>query len=170
MADDSSDASRSRDLWRITLCLHGFEHARQDPECRLAHSLSELRRPVEMRVGYRDQWSGYNVDRFYGQRMSRDQLDRFWHYYNHTPACERPQWATGLHALEMGEECSLAIEFPWDFGLVGDYERLFEDRARLGLRRPFRFYPHIWERLHRRRSALLDLSGHACIEGSRKPM
>ena len=168
MADDSSDASRSRDLWRITLCCHGSEHARQDPECRFAHSLSELRRPVETRVGYGDQRSGHNVDRFYGQRMSRDQLDRFWRYYNATPVCERPMWATGLHVLELGGECSLAVEFPWDFGFVGDYEELFEARARLGLRRPFRFYPHIWERLNRRRSALHDRL--ACMEGSRRPM
>ena len=154
MADGARDDPRSRDLWRTSLCSHGAEHASRDPHCRFAHSLSELRCPDESRVGYGDEWSHHNVDRFYGQAMSRDQLDRIWRYYNGTARCDRPLWAIGLYLLELREECSLGLALPWDFGLVRDYDDLVA--ARRGRQCPFRLYPQIWERLHQRRSVLLD--------------
>ena len=60
------------------------------------------------------------VDRWYGQEMSDEQLERLKKYYNRTPHWDRPVWACGLHRffgeLQLGAFSSL----PWGFGIWQD--------------------------------------------------
>ena len=147
-----SDPRSNVDLWRTSLCFHGAEHGQSRPDCRFAHSLSELRPPDERFFSYEDQWR--NVDRFYGQFMDDDQLERIRKYYVTTPPCERPLWSVGLYLIAIGAECRLGFALPWDFGLVRDYDDLLDRRRYRSC--PFRQWPGLWYRLSLRRQTLLS--------------
>ena len=138
------------DLWRTQLCRHGPHHAM--PRCWFAHKLSELSAPVERRILYTNRWRDMGVDRFYGQRMSDDQVVRIRDYYRREPVCDRPLWAHALRLLEQGNEAECAYAYPWDFGLARDYDDLLDRRAVREC--PFDFYPGLWARLQRRRQAM----------------
>jgi len=50
-------------------------------------------------------------------------------------------------------ESSKGFAYPWDFGLVRDYDDLLE--ARVGRSCPFEIWPDLWARLSRRREIQL---------------
>ena len=140
-----------RELWRTCLCKHGPDH--ELSYCRFAHSLSELRAPDESRVLYPAQWASGKMDRFYGQDMTSDQLDRIREYYEATPICDLPLWAIALRLVATCEECAMGFAYPWDFGLVRDYDDLVAARGS-----PIPVWPGLWERLDHRRRVLLAYS------------
>ena len=137
------------ELWRTSLCRHN--HSRAD--CCYAHCLRELRPPDESRMTYANQWNLGHVDRFYGQVITQQQRERIQSYYDKTPACDRPLWAIGLCLLETRKEHCLGFAYPWDFGLVRDYDDLMDRRYERTC--PFKHYPDIWKRLDRRRRIML---------------
>lgn len=147
------DTRSGRELWRTSLCRHGPDHGQRQPDCRFAHSLFDLRRPDESRVSYATQWSHHTMDRFYGQRMSPQQLERIRTYYRLTRTCDLPLWSIGLRLLDADQESTIGFAYPWDFGLVRDYDDLLE--ARLVRSCPFMTWPGLWDRLARRRAILL---------------
>jgi len=146
---ESHDSGRH--LWRTALCRHGPSCTY--PGCRFAHSLCDLRRPDETVAGYQLQWDQGHIDRFYGQRMTEVQLRRIRKYYLELPSCDVPLWAIGLRLLVHGRESSKGFAYPWDFGLLRDYDDLLE--ARIGRSCPFEIWPELWARLNRRREILL---------------
>ena len=93
------------------------------------------------------------MDRFYGQRMSAEQLERIQAYYAVTPMCDLPLWAIGLRLIAAEQEAVLGFAYPWDFGLTRDYDDL--RAARLERGRPFESWPGLWDRLNERRRILL---------------
>ena len=140
------------ELWRCRLCAHGPTHGLRFPECRFAHSLSELRRPDERQRSYAHQWEQGKVDRFYGQRLYSTQIDRIRRYYNHTPICEVPVWAIGLFLIDSDLEKRQGYAYPWDFGLVGDYDHVKQLRVDRSF--PCSEYPGLWRRLRERHAVL----------------
>ena len=65
-----------------------------------AHSLSELPAPREVDVRYADVWDQQQVDRFYGQHFSDEQIAVFRDYWEHaTQRFDRPSWAVALFLL-----------------------------------------------------------------------
>ena len=154
-----------RHLWRTALCRHGPGCCY--PGCRFAHSLCELRRPDETLVGYDVQWSQGHIDRFYGQRMSEDQLQLIRKYYMELPSCDVPLWAIGLRLLVHNRESSKGFAYPWDFGLVRDYDDLLE--ARVGRSCPFEMWPDLWARLSRRREIQLTYEHPPHLLGLNSP-
>ena len=151
--DNRESDHSSWELWRTSLCRHGAGHALWDPRCRFAHQLSDLRAPDESRVSYATQWGQFTMDRFYGQRMSEEQMDRIRRYYVQTPACDRPLWAIGLSLLARDRETIKGFALPWDFGLVRDYDDLLDRRYRREC--PFQCMRWLWYRLDCRRERLL---------------
>ena len=139
------------ELWRTSLCRHGSCHTMRG--CAYAHSLSELRPPDESCQSYGDQWRLHRMDRFYGQVMSSEQLDRIRWYFDRTPQAERPLWAIGLYLLVHRRESQCGYAYPWDFGIARDYDDLLERRFDRGC--PFSTYPMVWERLQRRRERMI---------------
>ena len=157
--------SSNRDLRRTCLCRHGPEH--RDPDCRYAHSLSQLRGPDESVKSYADQWASGTMDRFYGQDMPRSQLNRIRRYYEQTHPCELPLWAVGLYLIASGKECDQGLAYSWDFGIVQDYDELLSRRYVREV--PFRVWPGLWDRLAERRQRLLHYE-YPCHElGLRAP-
>ena len=142
------------DCWHTQLCPHGPRH--ELLTCRCAHSLGQLRAPIEIRHRYDDLWREHQVDRFYGQQLSREQIERFKRYWDQGPRDDRPQWAVGLRLLLVNEELSQGMAHSWDFGLSLDIDvlRTFRnyDRGAPGL--PFSFYEGLWPRLERRRAVM----------------
>ena len=139
-------------LWRCRLCKHGADHGRHHPECNFAHSLCELLPPDERFEIYPQAWSR-GVDRFYGQPMSEEQVNRIKSYHDHTPWHEVPVWVYALR-FSQSLKTSFVIDyyFPWDYGLSTDCQLLC--RYRVGGRMPFESMPGLWERLHRHRTHL----------------
>ena len=156
-------------LWRTQLCRHGSGHSRY--ECRFAHSLAQLRPPDESAHSYSGQWRECNFDRFYGQRVSQEQITRIEKYYNEVPLCDIPLWAHGLYLLHRGLEDRMGLGLPWDFGLCVDHDDLLDRRLPIAGRRlaPFAYYPHIWERLTRRRQCILSYAYPCHALGMRWP-
>ena len=150
--------SVDRPLWRTQLCRHGPHHPNRF--CRYAHSLLELLPPDEAERSYCDKWSGGQIDRFYGQLMTREQLSRILFYFQLLPACDVPVWAIGLSLLERELEHCQGYALPWDFGLLRDHDDLLARRLlREGpLPVPFEYYPRLWERLTYRRRCMLCYS------------
>jgi len=153
MPRSRENPASARELWRTSLCRHGPRHGIRHSECRFAHSLLELRGPDESRVSYAAQWRQCTMDRFYGQRMTDEQLERIRSYYAELPRCDLPLWAIGLRLIASNEESIMGFAYPWDFGLTRDYDDLLA--ARHDRRRPFEPWPELWERLNRRRGILL---------------
>jgi len=85
--------TRVNDLWCTKLCPPGSDCEGQT--CAFAHHLRELRPPNEMDQLYDCAWAD-GVDRWFGQTMQPEQMERFLFYYNSTPAYEVPVWAHGL--------------------------------------------------------------------------
>ena len=135
------------ELWRTRLCDHGPWHECRD--CPYAHSLRDLRAPDESDRWHAWRWQLYEVDRFYGQAMSEQQLRRIRWYYRQTPMCDVPVWAQGLCLLETQRELSGGYAYEWDFGLARDMEDLLERRRSRSP--PFRLYQDLWPRLEARR-------------------
>ena len=162
----NSDAS-SWDLWRCQLCSHGPDHGRRRPDCRFAHSLCELRRPDESRHSYANQWTLGRVDRFYGQRLSPDQIERIKYYYVRTKTCDLPLWAIGLSLIFRGLECRAGYAYPWDFGLIKDYDELKE--LRVDRIFPMSEFSGLWRRLHDRRTFLVGYRHPPHLLGVNEP-
>ena len=141
---------RRCDLSRAALCRRGPEHDRS--RCLYAHSLLELRSPIEHVNNYADRWQRGEFDRFYGQRLRTSQVELFEFYYCRTLPCDLPTWAIGLHLLLHGRECSRGYVQTWDFGLISDYRGLIAGRRDSSA--PFQFMDYLWERLHARRLLL----------------
>ena len=142
----------------MSLCRHSWNPLHRRDQCDFAHSLCELRPPVEIRHRRGHQWDASSVDRFYGQCMSREQIRRFWYYYHNDPIVTRPVWSHGLFLLERGLEDRRGFAYPWDFGLSMDAELLVTFRNDDGgaPRVPFTWYPDLWERLQQRRIVMGD--------------
>ena len=85
--------------------------------------------------------------------MTEVQLRRIRKYYLELPSCDVPLWAIGLRLLVHNRESSKGFAYPWDFGLLRDYDDLLE--ARIGRSCPFEMWPDLWARLNRRREILL---------------
>ena len=123
------------DFWRIELCRHG-------PRCRMnmrgacgfAHRLSELLPPREVFQEYVGVWNN-GVDRFYGQDMPVEQLDRIKKYYNETHPRDKPVWAYALKWFYAQDELGMYARFEWDFGIWQDALSL--QRGRIHDRLPF---------------------------------
>ena len=149
---------RDWDLWRTRLCRLGPSHC--DVRCPHAHALSELRAPREVEVRYPDVWEQQQVDRFYGQQLSDDQISLFMDYWRHfSQRGERPSWAVALFLLLVKQERRAGFGYSWDFDLGLDLELLIYARNfdRSCPRPPFAFYPGVWRRLQRRRAAFRRL-------------
>ena len=93
------------------------------------------------------------MDRFYGQHMSQQQIDRIRMYYVATLPCDVPLWANALFLLVLNQECHCGRAYSWDFGLVRDYDDLMEARYDPWTC-PFHVWHGLWDRLSRRRSLL----------------
>lgn len=120
--------------------------------CAFAHSLSELLPPNERSQAYSIVWRHQQVDRWFGQAMSPESVNRIRDYWQSGPVeLNRPLWACGLCALEGGHEHRGGLAYPWDYGLEADQAML---KMLRGGELPFDLYPHLWERLHRRRYVL----------------
>ena len=135
-------------LHRTQLCVHGPRHDMQD--CLFAHRLSELRPPDESVTLYPKVWR--HVDRFYGQTLSQDQMERFGMYWAAAEWWDMPLWAIALVLLEGRQECILGMAYPWDFGLQQDQSMLRMLRRQDEL--PFDSYPALWDRLLGRRQTM----------------
>ena len=138
-------------LLKTTLCVHG--RGCDYPDCRFAHGLDELRSPDESRVSFSDQWRLCRVDRFYGQRMSAEQLERIKTYFHGTPTSDLPLWVIGLNLLDTRCECVMGFAYSWDFGLSSDHRELVD--RRYDRECPFDTYERLWDRLEARRERLL---------------
>ncbi len=64
----------NRDMYRTQLCFNGPTCRRA--RCHYAHSLGDLLEPDETRLLYTQQWHGHDMDRFSGQSMSGEQIER----------------------------------------------------------------------------------------------
>ena len=137
-------------LERTQLCKHGPRH--RLPGCHFAHSLSELRCPDERVQLYPEAWC--RVDRFYGQALSQDQLERFQLYWSAAEWWNLPAWAIALHLLEAHQECYRGMAYPWDFGLLQEQTMICLLRGRFEL--PFEPYPSFLDRLMQRRHVMID--------------
>ena len=142
------------DLYRTALCPRGPGGR---CGCSFAHSLAELRAPVEIERSYRHRWTNRCCDRFYGQAMSRRQLSRIGRYWDAEPICQRPVWAIGLFLIRMRQETFYGLALPWDFGLMRDREQL--ELFHFDRRCPFEgcHMDFLWIRLHRRYRVMLHL-------------
>ena len=148
---------QSWDCWHTQLCSLGPSHVSSGREpCRFAHSLGELRAPIEIRHRYDHYWQMRQVDRFYGQQLSREQIERFKRYWSHGRRDDRPSWAVGLRLLLVNEELSRGMAHSWDFGLSLDIDvlRTLRNYDRGAPRLPFSFYEGLWPRLERRRAVM----------------
>ena len=145
------------DCWCTQLCSHGPGHtSSRDEPCRFAHSLGELRAPIEIRFRYDHYWREQQVDRFYGQDLSQRQIERFKHYWDTGPRDDRPSWAVGLRLLLKRQECTQGMAHSWDFGLSLDLEvlRSLRNYDHSAPRLPFMYYEDLWPRLRRRQAAM----------------
>ena len=147
---DDAYANRNRDLYRVELCYHCMDCTyNKCGVCSYAHQLSELMPPNESVRVYEGVWKD-GVDRFFGQVMSDEQIQRIRVYYERTEPMDRPVWARGLYwyCTRKGsfEDC------PYDFGLEQDWKtvRMF----RVYSRQPFQWAPHLWDRIAQRRERL----------------
>ena len=128
------------------LCPHGPRHGGSG--CPYAHSLLELRAPDESTCRRSHLWQALEVDRFFGQVMTQEQIGLFMKYWSYDPAC-RPEWAIGLYLLLQDEESVKAFSLPYDFGLLADQEALVRSRNYDGHAgfTPFEAFPELWRRL-----------------------
>ncbi len=142
------------DAWRVALCRHGLEcKYLQAQQCSFAHSLRELRPPFEDHILYDQVWRD-GVDRWYGQDLTTEQLNRIKWYWQHTPPHQRPAWAWGLYWFQSNEELGFEPKLGEDFGLGADVSLMLSLRS--GGQRPFRWMPGFWERIEQR-GILLEL-------------
>ena len=99
------------------------------------------------------------MDRFYGQRLSDDQIARIYRYVQVTPRQDIPLWVYGIrYATTQGEssEYNMADSFlPWDYGLVADCRNMC--RMRCDGRYPFTPWEELWNSLEMRRGRLGDM-------------
>ena len=102
--------------------------------CGFAHRLSELLPPREVFQEYVGVWNN-GVDRFYGQDMPVEQLDRIKKYYNETHPRDKPVWAYALKWFYAQDELGMYARFEWDFGIWQDALSL--QRGRIHDRLPF---------------------------------
>ena len=133
------------DLWRTCLCMFGPRCRRR--HCWFAHRLCELRAPDESRIPYPLAWAK-GVDRWFGQSMTREQVDRIATYYEDTPHGEVPQWVHGLLWMTRGEQWIGAVCLQWDYGLEMD-QHMLRVRRRGSL--PFEVMDGLWAAMHTRR-------------------
>ena len=102
--------------------------------CGFAHRLSDLLPPREVFQEYLGVWNN-GVDRFYGQDMPVEQLDRIKKYYNETHPRDKPVWAYALKWFYAQDELGMYARFEWDFGIWQDALSL--QRGRIQDRLPF---------------------------------
>ena len=145
----------ARDLRRVRLCDHGPTCVY--PDCSFAHALRDLLPPQEIHAEYPIVWT--EVDRWFGQTMTKGQLERIRRYHSVTPFYEVPLWTYGLRFATEGKKYPGDIHRPWDYGLEGDCQLLCRDR-RSG-RSPFSFMPKLWENLAMRKEELSQWSAVA---------
>ena len=139
------------DFLKIELCRHGWTcRHRQAGDCSYAHVLHELRPPNESCRPYPGVWRD-GVDRFYGQRMGREQIERIKTYYNEAPRCDRPMWSHALYWY-VSERGSFD-DYPYDFGLEQDWKSVC--MFRVPSKQPFEWAPHLWDRIKQRRIRLM---------------
>ena len=138
------------DFLKIELCRHGWTcRHRQAGDCSYAHVLHELRPPNESCRPYPGVWRD-GVDRFYGQRMGREQIERIKTYYNEAPRCDRPMWSHALYWY-VSERGSFD-DYPYDFGLEQDWKSVC--MFRVPSKQPFEWAPRLWDRIEQRRIRL----------------
>ena len=99
-----------------------------------AHRLSDLLPPREVFQEYLGVWNN-GVDRWYGQDMPVEQLDRIKKYYNETHPRDKPVWAYALKWFYAQDELGMYERFEWDFGIWQDALSL--QRGRIQDRLPF---------------------------------
>ena len=93
------------------------------------------------------------VDRWYGQQMSQQQIERIRGYYWDTAELERPVWAKALWWYCTGAHPEIYRDCGWDFGLWSDLQAVVW-RRKVQDWRPFRWSESLWERMAERRSCL----------------
>ena len=143
-------SDRNPDFLKIELCRHGWTcRHRQAGDCSYAHVLHELRPPNESCRPYPGVWRD-GVDRFYGQRMGREQIERIKTYYNEAPRCDRPMWSHALYWY-VSERGSFD-DYPYDFGLEQDWKSVC--MFRVPSKQAFEWAPHLWDRIEQRRIRL----------------
>ena len=74
-------------LYRTSICRHVEKPHHDRKQCSFAHCFAELNAPIEVYKNYGDQWGLYHVDRFYGQKMSREQVERIARLWENTFPC-----------------------------------------------------------------------------------
>ena len=122
--------------------------------CGFAHSLKELRPPDERDATYRGVWKD-GVDRWYGQCMSEEQMERIAKYISKTAACDIPTWCHALQWYAYGapDDDERYASYPDDFSITQNWECV--SMYRKDERRPFYWAPDLWSRIERRRAAML---------------
>ena len=107
-------------------------------------------------MAYPQVWDDHKVDRFYGQRMSPEQIERIRYYDECTPRQDLPLWVYGVRYAASKGGCaksSLGDAFlPWDYGLDADCRQMC--RMRCDGRVPFAPWKELWESLEKRRAEL----------------
>ena len=88
------------DRWRIVLCKHGPYHTNRT--CGYARSLQDLMPPNESKRAHDEVWCD-RVDRFFGQNMSAEQIERFLWYCRNTEEWNKPLWCHALEWYLMGD-------------------------------------------------------------------
>jgi len=102
--------------------------------CSFAHSFVELMPPDERGSMLPEAWTGCYVDRWYGQNMSGQQLERIRFYSEGIEPCELPLWVRGLFWFDAfgdivarGGLCPMTLMEAcgaWDFDLHADQQML----------------------------------------------
>ena len=92
------------------------------PVCRYAHQLDVLLPPDERVEEYPGVWRD-GVDRWYGQRVKKKDLDMIQWYYDRTAPQEQPAWSTAvLWFYGRLPETESVSSLPYDFGIYQDLE------------------------------------------------
>ena len=97
----------------------------------------DLLPPREWRKEYPGVWKD-GVDRWYGQDMPVEQLERIKKYYKETHSRDKPVWAYALRWFYAQEPLGMYPMFQWDFGIWQDAlslqrGRIQERTLRLGM-------------------------------------
>ena len=153
------------DLWRCTLCKHGMDcRMHQEGVCGFAHSLGELRPPDERICLYKQFWTD-GVDRWYGQCMTEEQVERVLQYVRKTALCDMPTWCQGLmwYVTSAPADAEKYRSFPADFNINQDWDSV--RMYRKDKHRPFYWCPDFWRRVLRRRVAMQQRERQERMQG-----
>ena len=109
--------------------------------------------PSEMDTLYPEAWAE-GIDRWYGQTMKPEQVQKINWYLGQTQFYAVPPWVFGLRYATTNKRCLSEMCLPWGYGLDSDCELL--SRYRLDRQLPFACMPGLLDKLDARKK---DLSG-----------